>query len=169
MAINELDALVEGSEVEPVSSGFVSGRDTDVISNVLGVDVLRSSESLPRKSRLLTDNRFWNPTDEYSAGPLLRGADSYVVPDIPPAERERVRKLKETDPFYRDNPEYWRLIRHNQARKFEAYLGSLAFNDPERVAICIKRKQRREILAAKGQLGRFHRRKYLTPFSRIKC
>lgn len=160
-SLDFIDSLPKDPPFLSVKTGYRNrGRDLAMISNAVIPSVSRTAvnSALPRGSVLLVDNRRWNPAKDYDAGDLEPQATDLVVsqPKIP-KPRDPIEKV------------IWRERRVNPAFKNWYDTEKLAFRNPFRVAICVKRSIRREVMHALGMTGMWHRPKHWNPYSWVRC
>lgn len=135
------------------------GRDTVVIATApRGVSrraiSLSHAPTLPLADLLFSggslsdveDNRLWHPEVLPTPSRNLFGRPARVVVPGSPTVPSRARRWKDTLPW------------------------STVYRSPAVSVVCIRRNQRRQVLAAKGKFGRFYLgKRRLTAHSRIHC
>lgn len=101
----------------------------------------------PRPSNPVGDRRFYNPVAaSIRPATLFSGSPARVVVASPP-QKPRLARSGPT----------WR-----------GFLSQLSFRTPAKVAVCVRRGVRREVLAARGALGA-NRPGRRGPFSSVRC
>lgn len=163
-SLDYIDRLpVSGSSIfsNDVVLGYLSGlgRDTDAIANTDSRWSVKQGSVLPRVN-LLTDNRRFNPSTDFDPGELTPGAGRLQDVEMP-----EVRP-----PDWKWEEKYRRKLTGGRQDTFRTRQGSrLQFTDSRRLAICLRRKVRREIAFAFGFGGVFNLPGRFTPYSRVRC